>query len=115
MPKHTWSFPQTEHCSAQPCGTLRPGPCEYHLAFQCCRGAYCICPVNSKTAPPASTYDDLGKPYSSLVRMVGCSEGPSSFECLQKVPYEVRTSFIVGTPQEVLNVLLRPCSTHLTR
>ncbi|KIP11686.1 hypothetical protein PHLGIDRAFT_99101 [Phlebiopsis gigantea 11061_1 CR5-6] len=39
-----------------------------------------------KTAPPASTYDEPGKPYSTLVQMTGCTEGPSSFECLQKVP-----------------------------
>lgn len=45
--------------------------------------------MTSKTAPPASTYDEPGKPYSTLVQMTGCTEGPSSFECLQKVPFEV--------------------------
>ncbi|KIP11688.1 hypothetical protein PHLGIDRAFT_99110 [Phlebiopsis gigantea 11061_1 CR5-6] len=37
-----------------------------------------------KTAPPASTYDEPGQPYSNLVRLSGCPEGPLSFECLQR-------------------------------
>ncbi len=44
----------------------------------------------SKTAPPASRYDDPGFPYARLLAGVGCSSGPASFFCLQKVPFEVR-------------------------
>ncbi|EKM61503.1 uncharacterized protein PHACADRAFT_190672 [Phanerochaete carnosa HHB-10118-sp] len=42
-----------------------------------------------KTAPPASTYDEPGKPYALLTEAVGCTSGPGSFECLQQVPFEV--------------------------
>ncbi|EKM61504.1 uncharacterized protein PHACADRAFT_190673 [Phanerochaete carnosa HHB-10118-sp] len=42
----------------------------------------------SKTAPPASTYDEPGKPYALLTEAVGCTSGPGSFECLQQVPFE---------------------------
>ncbi|EKM61505.1 uncharacterized protein PHACADRAFT_248163 [Phanerochaete carnosa HHB-10118-sp] len=41
-----------------------------------------------KTAPPASTYDEPGKPYALLTEAVGCTSGPGSFECLQQVPFE---------------------------
>ncbi|KAI0800726.1 alpha/beta-hydrolase [Fomes fomentarius] len=41
-----------------------------------------------KTSPPASTYDEPGKPYSRLVAAVGCPSGPASFTCLQQVPFE---------------------------
>ncbi|GJE89460.1 alpha/beta-hydrolase [Phanerochaete sordida] len=41
-----------------------------------------------KTAPPASTYDEPGKPFALLTQAVGCPLGSSSFECLQAVPFE---------------------------
>jgi len=41
-----------------------------------------------KTAPPASTYDEPGKSFALLTQAVGCTSGPESFECLQRVPYE---------------------------
>ncbi|KAI0785316.1 alpha/beta-hydrolase [Irpex lacteus] len=41
-----------------------------------------------KTAPPASRYDDPGFPFAKLVQAVGCQEGPQSFTCLQRVPFE---------------------------
>ncbi|KAI9056969.1 alpha/beta-hydrolase [Trametes sanguinea] len=41
-----------------------------------------------KTAPPASRYDDPGFPYALLLQNTGCPEGPESFACLQRVPFE---------------------------
>ncbi|KAJ3004670.1 hypothetical protein NUW54_g4701 [Trametes sanguinea] len=41
-----------------------------------------------KTAPPASRYDDPGFPYALLLHNTGCPEGPESFACLQRVPFE---------------------------
>ena len=43
----------------------------------------------SKTAPPASRYDDPGFPYARLLNATGCPSGPASFSCLQNVPFEV--------------------------
>lgn len=43
----------------------------------------------SKTAPPASRYDEPGFPYAKLLQATGCEEGPGSFACLQRVPFEV--------------------------
>ncbi|TFK46105.1 alpha/beta-hydrolase [Heliocybe sulcata] len=41
-----------------------------------------------KSSPFAFQYDEPGKPYARLLDATGCSPGPSSFGCLQAVPYE---------------------------
>jgi hypothetical protein len=43
----------------------------------------------SKNSPYASQFDEPGKPYAALVAATGCPTGPDSFQCLQKVPFEV--------------------------
>lgn len=45
--------------------------------------------TSSKTCPGPAIYDAPGQPYSNVLKMTGCAEGPSSFECLQKVPLDV--------------------------
>ncbi|TFK95046.1 alpha/beta-hydrolase [Polyporus arcularius HHB13444] len=56
-----------------------------------------------KTAPPASRYDDPGFPYARLLAGVGCSSGPASFSCLQKVPFELLHNVTVNLTHSVLN------------
>ncbi|KDQ59070.1 hypothetical protein JAAARDRAFT_192622 [Jaapia argillacea MUCL 33604] len=41
-----------------------------------------------KSSPYAFQYDEPGKPYARLLAATGCAPGPSSFTCLQQVPYE---------------------------
>ncbi|KAI0348171.1 alpha/beta-hydrolase [Trametopsis cervina] len=56
-----------------------------------------------KTAPPPSQYDKPGFAYAKLVQRVGCSEGPSSFSCLQNVPFETLLNVTDVMISEVLN------------
>ncbi|KAI0692949.1 alpha/beta-hydrolase [Cytidiella melzeri] len=56
-----------------------------------------------KTAPPASRYDEPGFPYAKLVQKVGCQEGPASFACLQKVPFETLLNVSNALTNEVVN------------
>ena len=49
----------------------------------------------SKTAPPASIYDEPNQPYTNTLKLVGCPKGPSSFNCLQKVPFDVCHSLAI--------------------
>ncbi|TFK46123.1 alpha/beta-hydrolase [Heliocybe sulcata] len=41
-----------------------------------------------KSSPFAYQYDEPGKPYARLLDATGCTQGASSFACLQSVPYE---------------------------
>ncbi|KAH7912797.1 alpha beta-hydrolase [Hygrophoropsis aurantiaca] len=41
-----------------------------------------------KNAPYSYQYDEPGKPYNRLLSATGCLPGPTSVECLQRVPYE---------------------------
>ncbi|TBU37595.1 alpha/beta-hydrolase [Dichomitus squalens] len=56
-----------------------------------------------KTAPPASTYDEPGFPYATLVSLTGCPTGPASFTCLQDLPFDTLNNVSVDLTDEVLN------------
>ncbi|KAF7793463.1 hypothetical protein EIP86_004575 [Pleurotus ostreatoroseus] len=62
-----------------------------------------------KTAPPATTYDEPDQPYSKLLNLTGCAQGPSSFECLQKVPFELlQNATTILTGERVNGQLWQP-------
>ncbi|TBU31015.1 hypothetical protein BD311DRAFT_753658 [Dichomitus squalens] len=56
-------------------------------------------------APPASTYEEPGFPYATLVKLTGlCPSGPASFACLQNLPFEtLKTVPVAIMTNEVLN------------
>ncbi|KAI0363529.1 alpha/beta-hydrolase [Pilatotrama ljubarskyi] len=56
-----------------------------------------------KTAPPASRYDDPGFPYARLLEATNCPSGPSSFACLQRVPFETLLDVTNNMTAQVLN------------
>ncbi|KAJ3537401.1 hypothetical protein NM688_g6694 [Phlebia brevispora] len=41
-----------------------------------------------KTAPVPAIYDELNQPFSNLLELVGCAEGPGSVECLRDTPFD---------------------------
>ncbi|KAI0800725.1 alpha/beta-hydrolase [Fomes fomentarius] len=59
-----------------------------------------------KTSPPASTYDEPGKPYSRLVAALNCPFGPTSFACLQQVPFETLLNVSNTMTRQILNTQL---------
>ncbi|KAG6901606.1 hypothetical protein C0995_010014 [Termitomyces sp. Mi166 len=56
-----------------------------------------------KTSPPASVYDEPGKPFARLLANTGCSAGPDAITCLQAVPFETLLSISNSMIQTVLN------------
>lgn len=68
--------------------------------------------IGSKTAPPASTYDEPGKPFALLTQAVGCALGPGSFECLQSVPFEVSDLIIYDWIPDHKILDLAQCHQH---
>ena len=62
--------------------------------------------IYSKTAPPASTYDDPGKPFEQLTKAAGCALGSTSVACLQALPFEVTIIEFHDVP--CIDLVLRP-------
>ncbi|KAK7064430.1 carboxylic ester hydrolase [Favolaschia claudopus] len=56
-----------------------------------------------KTSPNASTYDELGMPFSRLLSATGCTPGTDAIRCLQQVPFDacdllrISNTMITGT------------------
>ncbi|KAG6877442.1 hypothetical protein C0993_007250 [Termitomyces sp. T159_Od127] len=59
--------------------------------------------TNSKTSPPASVYDEPGKPFAQLLANTGCSAGPDAIACLQAVPFDTLLSISNSMISVVLN------------
>ncbi|KAH0585507.1 hypothetical protein H2248_008743 [Termitomyces sp. 'cryptogamus'] len=63
-----------------------------------------------KTSPPASVYDEPGKPFARLLNSTGCTAGPDAIACLQAVPFDtllsISNAMIVGTLNDQL---WQPC------
>ncbi|KAH0585508.1 hypothetical protein H2248_008744 [Termitomyces sp. 'cryptogamus'] len=56
-----------------------------------------------KTSPPASVYDEPGKPFARLLNNTGCTAGPDAIACLQAVPFETLLSISNSMIRSVLN------------
>ncbi|KAG6895346.1 hypothetical protein C0992_001719, partial [Termitomyces sp. T32_za158] len=79
------------------------GSVEAHIIYPASRNLFragmAESPVGPfKTSPPASVYDEPGKPFARLLANTGCSAGPDAIACLQAVPFDVRASpFLVNS------------------
>ncbi|KZV69381.1 alpha/beta-hydrolase [Peniophora sp. CONT] len=56
-----------------------------------------------KNSPGPSTYDLPGKPFDVIAREVGCTPGPSAFECLQDTPFDILVNVSNAHVAETLN------------
>ncbi|KAH8094624.1 alpha/beta-hydrolase [Cristinia sonorae] len=56
-----------------------------------------------KNAPPASVYDEPGKPFARLTEAAGCPLGPTSVACLQRVPFDTLLNISVAMTRATLN------------
>ncbi|TDL25772.1 alpha/beta-hydrolase [Rickenella mellea] len=56
-----------------------------------------------KSAPNANQYDAPGKPFANLVQRTGCTLGPTSVSCLQKVPFQTLLNVTNTMIGEILN------------
>ncbi|KAG5353030.1 hypothetical protein C0989_010998 [Termitomyces sp. Mn162] len=56
-----------------------------------------------KTSPPASVYDEPGKPFARLLNNTGCTAGPDAIACLQAVPFDTLLSISNAMIVTVLN------------
>ncbi|TBU54914.1 alpha/beta-hydrolase [Dichomitus squalens] len=86
----------------------RAGSAEAHVLFPSPKSLFRAAILDSstgpfKTAPPASTYDEPGFPYATLVKLTGCPTGPASFTCLQDLPFDTLNNVSVDLTNEVLN------------
>ncbi|KZT20424.1 alpha/beta-hydrolase [Neolentinus lepideus HHB14362 ss-1] len=59
-----------------------------------------------KSSPFAFQYDEPGKPYARLLNATGCPAGPSSFACLQAVPYDILLNISNAMTSATLNTQL---------
>ncbi|CDO73084.1 hypothetical protein BN946_scf185007.g138 [Trametes cinnabarina] len=85
------------------------GSVEAHILFPPSKPSFRAAILDSstgpfKTAPPASRYDDPGFPYALLLEKTGCPEGPESFVCLQRVPFELNEGTIFSQAVRNLSV-----------
>ncbi|KAI0029856.1 alpha/beta-hydrolase [Vararia minispora EC-137] len=55
-----------------------------------------------KTSPVPRTYDEPGQSYHKLITALNCSPGPSSFACLQHMPFET----LLNASNAILSSLL---------
>lgn len=102
--KRTSYFLQQNLCSVQLSSILLLAHCM--LAYPLHRISLTDLYICSKTAPPASTYDDPGKPFEQLTKTAGCALGPTSVACLQALPFEVSISGFYHS--SCVDLVLRP-------
>ncbi|KAF7799228.1 hypothetical protein EIP86_010460 [Pleurotus ostreatoroseus] len=77
-----------------PAKSAGAGSAEAHILFPAKQSLFRAAIFDSstgpfKTAPVPSVYDEPNQPYSNLLQMVGCTEGPRSLECLRDAPFEL--------------------------
>ncbi|KAI0783330.1 alpha/beta-hydrolase [Abortiporus biennis] len=84
------------------------GSAESHILFPAPQSLFRAAIFDSstgpyKSCPPASTYDKSGFPFAKLLEATGCTAGPNSVSCLQRVPFETLQNISLIMTSEVLN------------
>ncbi|KAJ8489666.1 hypothetical protein ONZ45_g13493 [Pleurotus djamor] len=84
------------------------GSVQTHLLFPPVRSTFRAVIANSatgpiKSAPPPSTYDKPGEPFSRLLATTGCPSGRGAVACLQKIPFREFLNISNGMVSSTLN------------